>query len=237
METIFMNTRNIKTKEPNKFLYKFTNKLHLTSPNKTISLVNLSIYYTWKNITSKYNNNKFKISAPTWNETFDIPDGSYSVDALQNYFQYIIKKHETITETFPIFIYVNSTSNRIVFKIKAGYKLELLLKETMGLLESTNNAVDGDQDSEVVPKLENDDLFLVHCNLVNNNYQRDAKLLYTFVPNRKYGELMTISPNSLTMIKTVNTEFSTIEILLTVQDYRPLEIEDNVNISLVINYK
>ena len=102
-----------------------------------MALANLSIYYTWKNIKSEYNNNKFKISAPTWNYTFDLPDGSYSISNIQDYFEFIIKKHETLTENPPIQIYPNKYKNRIVFKIKAGYKLELLTPETMRLLGST----------------------------------------------------------------------------------------------------
>ena len=76
METIFMNTLNSKTNESDKFIYQFTDKLNLKNPNKNIALANLSIYYTWKNIKSAYDNNKFKISARTWNDTFDLPDGS-----------------------------------------------------------------------------------------------------------------------------------------------------------------
>ena len=101
-----------------------------------MALANLSIYYTWKNIKSEYNNNKFKISAPTWNDTFDLPDGSYSIADIQDYFEFIIKKHETLTENPPVQIYPNKIKNRIVFKIKTGYKLELLTPETMKLLES-----------------------------------------------------------------------------------------------------
>ena len=96
-----------------------------------MALANLSIYYTWKNIKSEYNNNKFKISAPTWNDTFDLPNGSYSVSDIQDYFEYIIKKHETIADNLPVQIHVSIIKNRIVFKIKSGYKLELLTKETM----------------------------------------------------------------------------------------------------------
>ena len=102
-----------------------------------MALANLSIYYTWKNIKSKYNNNKFKISAPTWNDTFDLPDGSYSIAEIQDYFEFMIKKHETLTENLPVQIYPNKIKNRIVFKIKTGYKLEMLTPETMGLLGST----------------------------------------------------------------------------------------------------
>ena len=90
-----------------------------------MTLANLNIYYTWKNIKSEYNNNKFKISAPTRNDTFDLSDGSYSVADIQDYFEFIIKKHKTLTENLPVQI-VNKIKNRIVFKIKMDYKLELL---------------------------------------------------------------------------------------------------------------
>ena len=104
----------------------------------------------------------------------------------------------------------------------------------MKLLGSTSNSIDKDKNSELVPKLESVDLVLVHCNVVNNTYQQASKVLFTFVPNKKYGQLITVSPHSLIMLKTVNTEFSFIEIWFTDQDNRPLEIEDSVNISLIV---
>ena len=131
-------------------------------------------------------------------------------------------------------IYVNEINNRIVFEIKSGYKLELLSKETMKLFRSTTNSIDKDKNSELVRKLESVDLALVHCNVVNNNYQQASKVLFTFVPNKKYGQLITVTPETLIMLKTVNTEFSFIEIWFTDQDNRPLEIEDSVNILLII---
>ena len=93
MDTIFMNTENGKTNEPHRFKLNLTDKINLKYPNKNIALANLSIYYTWKNIKSEYKNNKFKISAPTWNVTFDLPDGSYSIADIQHYFEFIIKEH------------------------------------------------------------------------------------------------------------------------------------------------
>ena len=234
METFFMNTENSKTSEPHMFKYNLIDKLNLKSPNKNMALANLSIYYNWKNVKSIYKNNRFKISTPTWNETFDLPDGSYNIPAIQNYFDYIIKKHETITNTAPILIYANKISNRIVFKIKTGYKSELLSKETMKLLGSTSNIVDADKNSENVPILENVEVVLVHCNLVNNSHQQAAILLFTFVPNKQYGQLISIAPHSLIFSKTMNTEFSEIEIWFTYQNNNALEIEDNVNIALII---
>ena len=133
-----MNTENTKTNESNKFIYQFTNKRNLKTPkNKNIGLVNLSIYYTWENIRSEYNNNKFNISAPTWNDNFDLPDGSYSISDIQDYFEFIMRKHEPLTENPSIQIYPNKIKNRIIFKVKKGYKLELISPETMKLLGST----------------------------------------------------------------------------------------------------
>ena len=200
-----------------------------------MALVNLSIYYTWTNIKSTYNNNKFKISAPTWNETFDLLDGSYNISEIQDYIEYIIKKHETIGENAPILIYANTINNRIVFKIKSGHKLELLSKETMKLLGSTKDIIDADKNSENVPRLENVEVFLVHCNLLNNSYQQHSRVLFIFIPNKQYGKLISISPHSLVFLKTMNTDFLEIDIWFADQNNDALGIEDNVNISLIIN--
>ena len=149
METIFMNTENSKTNEPQRFKLDLTDKRNLKNPNKNMVLANLSIYYTWKNIKSEHNNNKFKISAPTWNDTFDLPDGSYSIADIQDCFEFIIKKHETLAENPPIQIYPNKIKNRIVFKIKTGYELDLLTLETTKLLGGTKKDVDSDKNIKI----------------------------------------------------------------------------------------
>ena len=207
-----MNTENSKTNEPHRFKLDLTHKLNLQNPNKNMALANLSIYYTCKNIKSKYNNNKFKIFAPTWNDTFDLPNGFYSIADIQDYFDFIIKNHGTLTENPPIQIYPNKIKNRIVIKIKTGYKLELLTLEIMKLLGSTTKDVDSDKDSENVQKLESVDVVLVDCNLVKNGYQHTSKVLFSFVPNKQFGQLINISPHSLTIMNTVNTEFSFVEV-------------------------
>ena len=184
METFFMNSNNSKTNESHRFKYDLIDKLDLKNSNKNMALGSLSIYYTWKNAKSTYNNNKFKISSPTWNETFDLPDGSYNILEIQDYIEYIIKKHETIGENVSILIYTNTINNRIVFKIKTGYKLELLSKETMKLLGSTKDIIDADKNSKNVQRLENVEVVLVHFNLVNNSYQQHLRVLFTFVPNK-----------------------------------------------------
>ena len=229
-----MNTENSKTNEPHRFKIDLPDKLNLKNPQKNIALINLSIYYTWKNIKSEYNNNKFKIYASTWSETFDLPDGLYTIDDIQDYFEFIIKKHETLTDNPSIKIYANRIKNRIVFKIKNGNKLELLTPETMKLLGSTKNIVDKDKNSENVPKLESVEVVLVHCNLVKNDYEHASKVLFSFVQNKQFGQLLNISPYVFTMMNAVNTEFSSVEVWFTDQSSKPLEIEDNVNLTLII---
>ena len=212
MDTIFTNSENSKTLENNVLVLRLTNKLDLRRGQKTIALSNLSIYYTWKNIKSSYNNNKFKISAPTWSEEFELPDGSYSVSDIQDYFEYILKKHSESVGNPSIRIYVNKIENRITFKIKNGYYLELLTSETMKLPGSAENKINKDKNGENVPHLEIVEVVLVHCNLVNNDYQQNSRILYTFVLNKTFESLLEISPPNHVFLKTFNSEFQKIEI-------------------------
>ena len=139
MGTIFMNSENSKTSEYHVLVLKLTDTLDLRRGQKTIALSNLNIYYTWKNVKSLYNNNKFKISTPTWSEEFALPDGSYSVSDIQDYFEYILKKHRESVDNPSIRMYINRIENIITSKIKNGYYLELLTPETMKLLGSTES--------------------------------------------------------------------------------------------------
>ena len=170
MDAIFMYSENSKNFELHVLILKLTNKLELRIGEKVIALSNLSIYYTWKNIKSSYNNNRFKISAPTWNDKFELPDGSYSVSDIQDYFEYILKKHGEDIDKPSIQIYVNKIENRVTFKIKTGYSLELLTQETMKLLGSTEDKITKDKNGENVPHLKITEVVLVHCNIVNNDY-------------------------------------------------------------------
>ena len=155
-----MNTENSKTNEPHRFRLTLADKLILKYPKENMVLENLSIYYTCKNIKSAYNNNKFKISAPIWNDEFNFPDGSYSISDIQGYFEYITKKYEIIASNPPVQIYTNNIRNRIVPKTKTGYKLELISPETKKLLESAKKTIDQDKDGEDVPKLESVEVVL-----------------------------------------------------------------------------
>ena len=153
MDAMFMNSENSKTYEPHVLMFKLTDKLDLRRGEKIIALSSFSIYYTWENIKSSYNNNKFKISAPTWNDKFELPDGSYSVSNIQDYFEYILKKHGENIDKPSVQIYVNKIKNRITCKIKDGYSLELLTPEKMKLLGSTKSKIIKDKNSENVPIL------------------------------------------------------------------------------------
>ena len=135
-----MNLENSKTSKPHVSLLKLTDKLDLRIGKKSIALSNLSIYYTQKNIKNSYNNNKFKISASIWNDKFKLPDGSYSVSDIQNYFEYILKNNEENTDKPLVEI-----ESRVTFKIKDEYALELLTPETMKLLGSTENKITKDK--------------------------------------------------------------------------------------------
>ena len=183
MDAIFIDSENSRTSEYHVLVLKLTNKLDLRRGQKPVALSNLSIYYTWKNIKSSYNNNKFKISAPTWSEKFELPDGSYSVSDIQDYFEYILKKHSESVDNPSIRIYVNKIENRITFKIEHGYYLELLTPETMKLLGSAENKINKDKNSENVPHLEIVEIVLVHCDLVNNDYQQNSRTIFKSFEN------------------------------------------------------
>ena len=229
-----MNTKNNKTDESHKFRLSLADKRNINNPNKNIALANLSICYRWEDIKSAYNNNKFKIFASSWNDEFDLPDGSYCIADIQDYFVFIIKKHETLTENPPVQIYPSKIKNRIVYRVKTSYKLELLSPEAMKLLGSSKKGVDQDKDGEDVPKLESDEVVLVHCNLVNNKYEQASEVFFTFVPSKQFGQLINIAPHPLIMLNTTNSIFSYIEVWFTDQNSEPLEIEDNVNLTLII---
>ena len=145
MDTIFMNSENSRTSEYHVLLLKLVDKLDLRSGQKSVALSNLSIYYTWKNIKNSYKNKKFKISAPTWSDEFELPDGSYSILHIQDYFEYILKKHSESVDDPPIEIFVIRNENWITFKIKNGYYFELLTAEAMKLLGCTESKMSGEK--------------------------------------------------------------------------------------------
>ena len=138
-----MNSRNSKTSDPQRLLLKPTDKINLKRSDKYIALSQLSTYYIWKHTKKSYKNNTFKISAPTLTEEFELPDASYSVSDIQNYFKYIIQKrrNETVSDSSLIRTYINKIESRITFGIKTGYYLKLLTPDTMKSLGITNSKI------------------------------------------------------------------------------------------------
>ena len=210
MDTIFMKSGNSKTTDPHRLLLNLTDKVNLKRSDRYVALSNLSIYYTW-------------------NEEFELPDGSYSTSDIQNYFEYILKKQGTVTDNPSIRIYVNKIENKSTFNIKRGYYLQPLTPGTMKPLTSTKNRITKNENGKNVHHLEITEVTLVHCNIVNNGYQQNSRVLYKFVPNKSFGQLLDILPKNFTFLKTLNSEFSYIEVWFTYQNSRPLDI------TLVIN--
>ena len=166
MEAIFINTDNSKTNEPHNFILNLSKRIS----NKLVALQYLSFYYTWKNIRKQYKNNKLKIIAPTWNDEFELPDGFYSVSDIQDYIEYIIKRHETLTTISPIHVYTNRINNRLVFKIKDAHKPGLQTPETMKSFDSTKNLIEKTKNGEKVPSFEALEVVLLQRNLVDDQY-------------------------------------------------------------------
>ena len=145
-----------------------------------------------------------------------------------------LKKHGESADEPSIQIYVNKIAKRITFKIKNGYSLELLTLETMKLLESTKNKITKDKNGENVPHLKITEVVLIHCDIVNNDYQHHLKVLYTFVPNKLFGSLLDISPTNHMFLKTYNSEYYQIKVWFTDQNSQSLEMEDRINLTMVI---
>ena len=153
---------------------------------------------------TSYNNNKFKISAPTWNDKFDLPDGFY-IKYSRLFWVYLKKEHGENLDKPSAKICLNKIENRTTFKIKNKYSLELLTPETMKLLGSTQNKITKDKKGEDLLHLEITEVLLVHCNIVNNDCQQDSRVLHTFVPNKTFGSLMEISPANHIFLKSFNS--------------------------------
>ena len=172
MDTIFVNSENSKTSDPQRLLLNLPVKINLRRSDKFVALSNLNIYYTWKN---KKKTTKFYISAQTWNKDFELTDESYSVLDFQYYFEYIFKKHGEKINNLSIGIYVNKTEDRITFKKKTRYYPKLLTPERMKLLGSTKNKITKYENRENMFHLEITKVVLLHSNIVNNDYHQDSR--------------------------------------------------------------
>ena len=153
---------------------------------------------------------------------------------IQDYFEYILKKHGEDIDKPSVQIYVSKIENRVTFQIKNEYSLELFTSETMKLLGSTKNKISKEKNGENVPQLEITELILVHCNIMNNDCQQNSRVLYTFVPNNFFGSLLEISPANHIFLKTFNSIYDEIKVWFTDHNSQPLEVEDKINLTMVI---
>ena len=169
------------------------------------------------------------------NYKLELPNGSYSVSDIQEYFEYILEKYGEKTHNPSIRIYINKIGNRITFKIKTRFYHELLTPETMKLLRSTKSKTTRDENGENVSHLEFTEVVLVRRNIADKDYRPDSRVFYTFIPNKSFGHLLDIFPENFLFLKTFNSEFRYIEVWFTDQNSKLLEIEDKIKITLVIN--
>ena len=153
MNTISMNSENSKASDSRRLLLNLTDKIDLRRKDKYVALSILSIYHTWKNIKKSYKNNKFKTSAPIWDKEFELPDRSHSTSDIQDYFDYMLKKHWEKTVNLSIKICINKIENRVTFKFEKGYHLKLLTPEALKLLGSTKSEIAKDKNGENFPYL------------------------------------------------------------------------------------
>ena len=212
-----MNSKTNKKSESYRFKLDLTDKINFKHPKKH-DFSQFDVFVTPGKASSQ---NTTTANSKVWHQLdiFDLPDGSYSIENIQKYFEFIIKKQETLSENPPVQIYPNKIRNRIIFKIKMCHKLELLTPETMRLLGSTEKGADKDKGGKKVPKLQSVEV---------------VKVLFTFAPNKKFGQVINISPHSLKMMNTGNIEFSSVEVWFTDQASKALEIKDNINLALII---
>ena len=201
--------------EPHKFITNLSQRLKEAQIN-ILLFWNLSIYYTRKKIRKQCKNNKPKIIVPAWNDKFKLADVFCSASDDQDY----IKKHKTLTTIPPIHVYINKINNRLVFKIKDGYKLELQTLKTVKLFWSTKNLIDKTKTGENVPSLGVVEVVLVQCILVDSQYQKKSEVSYTVTTNKSYAYLLNVKPTNLVFLKTYNTEFDEIIIILRDQNGR-----------------
>ena len=240
MNTIVLTNSNAGTSNKYKLSLKLTNPMRLDDCLVCIS--DISIYYSWPNIKSSYGNNTFKYKRTTDNREFEvkIPDGSYEIRDINNYLHFVMKQNGDKADDkdkYPIELYANHIYQRVTIVTKDKYILELPIDGLGQVLGFTKAAVQGakhvyigpniEQNGDVIPQIERVESVSVHCNLVNNRYQLDNSLIYSFTPDKSFGALLNIKPNfPYWRNARSNVDINTIEVWFTDQDNKPLDIED-----------
>ena len=234
MNSIVLTTATSGTEEAHRFSYKLTNPMIIK--DSLVCLSNLTLYYTWRNIKASYNNNTFSYTRYSEVFTFQIPDGSYSIRDINNYIHFVMRNnnHENPDGSYSINVYANYIYNRVTISVGTDYQVnKSTLMTTLGF-DDTQLPISNDEiHAKLVAKMERVDSVLVHCNIVQNQYQQDSSLIYSFTPNASYGSLLHVAPNFPQWREArKNAEVTSIDVRFTDQLYRPLEIEDSVLVEL-----
>ena len=225
MCTRFMNSENSKTSYTYRLRLNITDKRDLRRGDNHMSLSKVSIYYTWINIKKLYKTINLKYQEQHGIKSLNCQMALFHIN-IHNYFECIIKKHETLTDKQPVQIYFSKIEDKFTFKIESAYYPQLLTPETMKQVESTEQKITKGKNGENVPHLENIEAVLFQCKIVNNKCQHDSCVLSAFVPNKPFGELLNI-----TSINHIYTKI----LWFTDQNSKPKEIEDRINLTSVIN--
>ena len=187
-----MDSGNSKTFNSYRVLLYLTDKINLKKSDKYIDLSNLSMYFTWRNIKKSNKNSAIKITGQTRNEIFDLPDESYSVSDIQDHFEHLMKKHQILINDPPLRIYVSKIENKTTLRTKTEQYLKLLTPKTMKLIGSAISKVTQDENGENLPHLEIIEVVLAHCNVVNNDYSRNLRVLNIFASIKSFGQLLLV---------------------------------------------
>jgi hypothetical protein len=240
MNTIVLTNSNAGTARKYKLSSKLNNPMRLK--NSYVCISDISIYYSWPNIKDSYGNNKCTYKRTIDNKEFPItiPDGSYEIEDINNYIHHIMKNNgdnEDKEKKYPIELYANNIYQRVTIVTKDKYILELPIDGLGKVLGFTKVPEPGiknvyigqnkQQNGDTIPQVERVESVSVHCNLVNNIYQLDNSLIYSFTPDKSFGSLLNIKPNFPFWRNTrSNTDINEIEIWFTDQNNIPLDIED-----------
>ncbi len=229
MDTIVLTTANSKTSDPHKYSYKLINAMQLK--DNQVCLTNLSMYYTWKNIKALYANNMLRYeNAQQQIRDVTLPDGSYSIEDINHFLHMKMKAYGD--DDTSITLYPNRVYNRVSIHIDNGFKLTLG-KGLAKMLGFSFLIIDRTCHGDLVPSMERVEAVLVHCNLAQNTFTLDSSLIFSFVPDKSYGEQLHQKPNfPLWRPTRKNSEIREINVWFTDQLYRPLEIEDNVLVEI-----
>ena len=241
MNSIVLNTANAGTTEDHKLRLSLTSDLHLN--NNLVSLSHCSIYYNWKNFKKEYGNTQFTIHhlPSTTIIVVDLPDGSYSVRDINNYIHHIMKLagYENADGTYDINVYANPVYNRVTISVSNVFQFSMTdpFARMLGFDTTQTQITNAEVNGNLVPQIEVVDTVLIHCNLVDNRVTHDSSILFAFVPNDSFGNLLSITPNYPQNRFCRNASFSYVEVYFTDQDGKALHVEDRILVELQIAEK